>query len=115
MSTAGRIFPPDFGLAWAGELAAGVAAGGAGRAGTSAFMLTPGMADVVGRSPAPRVGASAISVGAAGRSLCDSDAAWNCLRGAEADGKSTRLNSSHLVISYAVFCLKKKHKRSRHT
>src|SRR5256885_15845170 len=25
-----------------------------------------------------------------------------------ADRKSTRLNSSHLVISYAVFCLKKK-------
>src|SRR3989454_9393689 len=29
------------------------------------------------------------------------------------DRKSTRLNSSHLVISYAVFCLKKK-KRKRH-
>src|SRR5256885_12913789 len=27
----------------------------------------------------------------------------------QADRKSTRLNSSHLVISYAVFCLKKKH------
>src|SRR2546426_4826470 len=27
---------------------------------------------------------------------------------AERDRKSTRLNSSHLVISYAVFCLKKK-------
>src|SRR5256885_6211239 len=26
----------------------------------------------------------------------------------ETDRKSTRLNSSHLVISYAVFCLKKK-------
>src|SRR5256885_7215727 len=28
-----------------------------------------------------------------------------------ADRKSTRLNSSHLVISYAVFCLKKKNNR----
>src|SRR5256885_957377 len=28
-----------------------------------------------------------------------------------ADRKSTRLNSSHLVISYAVFCLKKKKNR----
>src|SRR5256885_11445605 len=28
--------------------------------------------------------------------------------GASKDRKSTRLNSSHLVISYAVFCLKKK-------
>src|SRR5256885_7205337 len=27
------------------------------------------------------------------------------------DRKSTRLNSSHLVISYAVFCLKKKKNR----
>src|SRR5205807_4759725 len=29
-------------------------------------------------------------------------------RTARQDRKSTRLNSSHLVISYAVFCLKKK-------
>src|SRR5256885_8000521 len=29
---------------------------------------------------------------------------------ANRDRKSTRLNSSHLVISYAVFCLKKKKK-----
>src|SRR5256885_10859416 len=28
------------------------------------------------------------------------------------DRKSTRLNSSHLVISYAVFCLKKKKQRT---
>src|SRR2546426_3735410 len=33
------------------------------------------------------------------------DRAWQ-------DRKSTRLNSSHLVISYAVFCLKKKSKTS---
>src|SRR2546429_1673495 len=30
------------------------------------------------------------------------------LRGAKRDRKSTRLNSSHGYISYAVFCLKKK-------
>src|SRR2546426_8854624 len=30
----------------------------------------------------------------------------------EIDRKSTRLNSSHLVISYAVFCLKKKKKKN---
>src|SRR2546426_2973110 len=29
------------------------------------------------------------------------------------DRKSTRLNSSHLVISYAVFCLKKKNRCAR--
>src|SRR5204863_317229 len=30
------------------------------------------------------------------------------------DRKSTRLNSSHVEISYAVFCLKKKKKNDRH-
>src|SRR5256885_9831658 len=32
---------------------------------------------------------------------------WRSCR-SRSDRKSTRLNSSHLVISYAVFCLKKK-------
>src|SRR5256885_5715785 len=36
------------------------------------------------------------------RDLCD---------GGGVDRKSTRLNSSHLVISYAVFCLKKKNEK----
>src|SRR5437762_11363927 len=36
-------------------------------------------------------------------------------RGLEKDRKSTRLNSSHRCISYAVFCLKKKNKRIEHT
>src|SRR5256885_12180529 len=40
--------------------------------------------------------------------------------GVHLDRKSTRLNSSHLVISYAVFCLKKKirvllHSRTAHS
>src|SRR5437667_6844841 len=33
--------------------------------------------------------------------------------GTAADRKSTRLNSSHITISYAVFCLKKKKKDNR--
>src|SRR5258705_9829008 len=33
----------------------------------------------------------------------------------EQDRKSTRLNSSHLGISYAVFCLKKKKKKTYKT
>src|SRR3712207_7690990 len=38
----------------------------------------------------------------------------NCtLSGNRADRKSTRLNSSHANISYAVFCLKKKNTQSR--
>ena len=34
-------------------------------------------------------------------------------RAERADRKSTRLNSSHTVISYAVFCLKKKNKKKK--
>src|SRR3712207_6911006 len=35
-------------------------------------------------------------------------------RGRQRDRKSTRLNSSHANISYAVFCLKKKTKNINH-
>src|SRR2546426_7920219 len=38
----------------------------------------------------------------------DLDTYFAMARGSQGDRKSTRLNSSHLVISYAVFCLKKK-------
>src|SRR5258708_21550793 len=34
-------------------------------------------------------------------------------RNGKGDRKSTRLNSSHQIISYAVFCLKKKNKKIR--
>src|SRR5688572_31736647 len=38
-------------------------------------------------------------------------AAMACTESAAQDRKSTRLNSSHSQISYAVFCLKKKKKK----
>src|SRR5260221_8149583 len=41
--------------------------------------------------------------------------AFLALTGTHIDRKSTRLNSSHTVISYAVFCLKKKKQHSRRT
>src|SRR5256885_6825556 len=44
----------------------------------------------------------------ASRSSASPAKAWTA--GSGEDRKSTRLNSSHLVISYAVFCLKKKKK-----
>src|SRR5947207_15521742 len=56
--------------------------------------------------------------------ICGGDGDWetgcfhDCRRDSRAGGsrgnrdrKSTRLNSSHTVISYAVFCLKKKNER----
>src|SRR5437773_6063519 len=39
-------------------------------------------------------------------------AAWHVATAQDADRKSTRLNSSHITISYAVFCLKKKKHQS---
>src|SRR5438132_9816846 len=48
----------------------------------------------VNRSDSPRTGQSSVHSG---------------------DRKSTRLNSSHTVISYAVFCLKKKKLASKYT
>src|SRR5438552_11090031 len=45
------------------------------------------------------------AIAAKRRAEADADAA---ARRATADRKSTRLNSSHQIISYAVFCLKKK-------
>src|SRR5690554_7324071 len=38
------------------------------------------------------------------------DCTWNMYQRVVRDRKSTRLNSSHVRISYAVFCLKKKKK-----
>src|SRR5256885_5110119 len=47
-----------------------------------------------------------LSLGSNGIQRQSSEFARFC--GLSLDRKSTRLNSSHLVISYAVFCLKKK-------
>src|SRR2546429_4488771 len=41
--------------------------------------------------------------------------AFNLSQRSSRDRKSTRLNSSHGYISYAVFCLKKKHKVAHYT
>src|SRR5262245_65146107 len=50
------------------------------------------------------------------RRSAGSSAAWGSRGGrGTADRKSTRLNSSHLGISYAVFCLKKKNKNADRT
>src|SRR5256885_8454474 len=51
-----------------------------------------------------------LSPGQPGGALLGShqEAALTAASEAIIDRKSTRLNSSHLVISYAVFCLKKK-------
>src|SRR3989442_11363016 len=44
---------------------------------------------------------------------CDAHASASSSSEPDQDRKSTRLNSSHVRISYAVFCLKKKNKNGR--
>src|SRR5256885_7083625 len=61
------------------------------------------------RSALPRTHRCAPSTCAPKLAACISQCA-----AATADRKSTRLNSSHLVISYAVFCLKKKTSDNRY-
>src|SRR5688572_32471180 len=56
---------------------------------------------------APRT--SGVERGDLGAGSCESGVA------ASRDRKSTRLNSSHSQISYAVFCLKKKKKKNKKT
>src|SRR5205807_3976977 len=70
------------------------------------------------QNPAPRIQPRSPTAGRDGAGRTGADFASHASYRARAsaagfglsDRKSTRLNSSHLVISYAVFCLKKKKK-----
>src|SRR5688572_31021720 len=72
------------------------------------------------RSPRSMPGTSR-AFGASGppSGACIRSSTASCLQGSrrprERDRKSTRLNSSHSQISYAVFCLKKKKKKINKT
>src|SRR5437773_2803569 len=78
--------------------------------------------DGFGGGRAATAGSGAIATGwnAAGagvclQSCCRQRNSWlACIPASRADRKSTRLNSSHITISYAVFCLKKKNKKQKH-
>src|SRR5689334_23866225 len=54
-------------------------------------------------------------VGAAGRACLRAYARRAREQALDRDRKSTRLNSSHSSISYAVFCLKKKKQKTKNT
>src|SRR5690349_22911450 len=61
------------------------------------------------RAARPRVGCAATAPTGKGTRCPGNGGA----RAARSDRKSTRLNSSHVEISYAVFCLKKKKKKKK--
>src|SRR5439155_16457689 len=71
----------------------------AGAAGPRSSIVRRGTPSPPPRRPAPRSSSALVSRRNAGRR----------------DRKSTRLNSSHVAISYAVFCLKKKKKKRIYT
>src|SRR5256885_8687261 len=79
-------------------------------AGTSPYRSRPAYAGVAEFSvyvarEARGTGAGSAALGAL-VAACEARGFWKLL--SRIDRKSTRLNSSHLVISYAVFCLEKK-------
>src|SRR5438045_6937843 len=69
--------------------------------------------------PIRRLNACNFSIGACETKTMVTSRAWRCERmpvtASAIDRKSTRLNSSHLGISYAVFCLKKKKPKDKHS
>src|SRR2546426_3958309 len=73
---------------------------------TAEFLLEHGMVDAVVPRSELRDTTAQLLRHMAGRQPAEAAAAGR-------DRKSTRLNSSHLVISYAVFCLKKKKNRRK--
>src|SRR5947209_8846228 len=75
---------------------------GAGHAGTA---LSAGLGMAVGRDLR---GGNEHVVVVAGDAAFTCGISYEALNNAKSDRKSTRLNSSHANISYAVFCLKKK-------
>src|SRR5688572_32257163 len=64
--------------------------------------------ETLGKDPGERVGGKRSGRGARRSSQRDELRSAAVDGGAGPDRKSTRLNSSHSQISYAVFCLKKK-------
>src|SRR5260221_6943642 len=75
--------------------------------------LPPGLPPRLKRSPGPTALTSSDS--GPGGSLFLASLTGSSFGLSSGDRKSTRLNSSHTVISYAVFCLKKKKYTTRHT
>src|SRR3989454_4796329 len=67
--------------------------------------ITAGMGGGTGTGAAPVIAEVARSLGILTVAVVTKPFTFE---GSKRDRKSTRLNSSHLVISYAVFCFKKK-------
>src|SRR3712207_7048599 len=77
---------------------------------TTLFRSVPGVLDLLERSHQLVIRASFLSRETGWRRVAGQECLVDVSRngGRHVDRKSTRLNSSHANISYAVFCLKKK-------
>src|SRR3712207_5793298 len=88
----------------------GVAGAGTPAAVAGPFLMALGLPALEAATAALIFNGIAAALGAAGLTTIGGFSPFLSTQGAEADRKSTRLNSSHANISYAVFCLKKKKK-----
>src|SRR5436190_10817905 len=77
---------------------------------TTLFRSTPGDLQAYARDQLVTSRMLLVIAGSAERAQVESLVATTLGQLPRGDRKSTRLNSSHTVISYAVFCLKKKNK-----
>src|SRR5690606_16657436 len=117
--TTGDAAPPAGGP-WNGATRPPGRPGGAGRAIVAGGGPGSGRALAAGADISPAATIPAVTVAAQARRpvlaarVVPGRLVFNPLK-ASGDRKSTRLNSSHVKISYAVFCLKKKNITSCHT
>src|SRR5690625_6141930 len=78
-----------------------------GAAHSTAHTIRPSF-EIIKTKPSAKIVSSVFLMALHDRVLVYGDCAVNPDPTAEQDRKSTRLNSSHVAISYAVFCLKRK-------
>src|SRR3712207_8453051 len=76
---------------------------------TTRFRSRRGGVALMGNNTQDRLREGTRDPGRQGLRLLAGEVWWFTLKALDPDRKSTRLNSSHANISYAVFCLKKNH------
>src|SRR5690606_39682700 len=85
---------------------------------TTLFRSMPSIVGLAARAPVDQVALELLAAAIRPKSMeivpddLPPDRALRCVLDKPPDRKSTRLNSSHVKISYAVFCLKKKKQKN---
>src|SRR5437868_10133120 len=96
---------------WAAAVSAALGVCGVAQAQTSTFQPFKGVFASKSTAESKAIDARSLEIQVELAWLADSSTFPYFLEASAKDRKSTRLNSSHVSISYAVFCLKKKKKK----